>query len=185
MSKERNHRIHLEQTLHSLLLTRPLREITVSDLCSQAGLARKVFYKYYRDREDCFTSLVDQVLRESMVYTARNVPHWQLSLDAAQVIVQFWKDHRSLLDILTANGLESLLIARAVELSMAEDSTPLALLSRPELACDEDILRCYLASHYALILSWHRRGFDTPVEHMARKYLRITAYPMMYTQDSL
>ncbi len=173
-------RRQIEQGLYDMLVTIPFQELRICDLCENLGITRKVFYKHYQDKEDCLCALMEDVMRKSLVYTVRNIPGWGLSLEAAQVILAYWKENRSLLDIVARDHLLELFVSLALEIALEEKDYLQEMLSCPEMPCDRDILNCYLGCHFAMILQWHARSFDTPVEEMARKYLRLVQLPLFY-----
>ncbi len=172
-------RKQIEDGLYAMLLAAPIGEITISDLCTRLGITRKVFYRHFRDKEDCLCSIMDNVIRDSLVSTIRNIPHLQMSLESAAVIVEYWKDQKGFLDILLRDHLLELFMARVFVLARQEDETMFQRMDNALMACDSDIMGCFLTCHYALILQWHARRYDTPVEEMAKKYLRITQYPLL------
>ena len=173
-------REQMEEALFQMLKTTPYQQITVSKLCACVGIARKVFYRHYRDKEDCLKALIENVLGKSLVYTIQNIPEWGLSQESARVILEYWKENRCFLDIIARDHLLESFVAQAQVLSLEEKDTIWQLLSRPETPCDMDILGCYLGCHFTLVFQWHGRGFDTPVEEMARKYIRLVRCPLFY-----
>ncbi len=172
-------RKQIEEQFYKMLKAMPYQEISITDLCIDLGIPRKIFYKFYRDKEDCLNSILDSVYRESLTYTVSTIPNWSLSLNSAVVILTYWKSKKEFLDIIDSNDMISLFIKRAIVFSLREDVTTAALLDRPDIPCDQDVLTSYICSHFAMILGWHSRGFDTPLEEMAKKYLRIATQPMI------
>lgn len=170
---------------YELLKNTAYEDITVSGLCEQLGIARKIFYKNYRDKRDCVCSLIDRVLTETQLTTARNVKTWALSMESATVIMECWKARREFLDMIVKNGFIDLLVERAIRLAITEDDTVRTLLERSDMPCDEYILATFLSCHFTLILQWYANGFDAPIEEMARKYLRIAKHPMVSEPDNL
>lgn len=168
---------------YELLKKTPYEDITVSDLCAQVGVARKIFYRNYRDKRDCICALIDKTLTEIQLLTAQRIKDWTLSLDSAAVIMECWKSRQEFLDIMVSNHFADLMIERAILLALTEDTTTRTLLERNDMPCDEYILTAFLCCHFTLILQWHFNGFATPVEEMAQKYLRIAIQPMVAHSD--
>lgn len=169
----------IEDCLYENLLHTPWQSISVADICRQVGISRKAYYNYYRDKDDCFTSYVDRLLRDSVLEVARNLPDDATELDAAIVMLDFWKGQKTFLDVVVRNNLLHTLILRNIEYAMTEDRAILEQLSTPEVESDTDILACYTSIQLALMLSWYSRGYDTPTEEMAKKFLRILHDPLI------
>ena len=52
----------LEDCLLKNMLQKSYGEISVSDLCEQAGISRKSFYRYFGNKDGCLCALLDRVL---------------------------------------------------------------------------------------------------------------------------
>ena len=173
----------IEDCLYENLLHTPYQSISVSDLCRQVGISRKAFYNYYHDKESCFCAIIDRMIRESMISNITNTPNRANALDAAIVMLDFWKSKREFFDIIMRNNLTHFLLLRNMEYVLREDRTILDLLSTPEMKTDSDILACYMTSQITLVMQWYFRGFEDPTEEIARKLLRILHVPMIQLAD--
>ncbi len=174
-----NRRQQILDCLYQMLHHTAYKDITVSALCQELGIVRKVFYKHFRDKEDCLGGLIDQVLWESLTYTIEHAAQWGLTPETAQAILEYWLEKRDFLDIITRNHLLEVFMERAFATPPHDEIASFRCFDHPLLPCDSDILGCYLSCHFALIIQWYHRGFDTPVEEMAKKYLRITTSPLL------
>lgn len=174
----------IEDCLFENLLRTPWQSIAVADLCRQVGISRKAYYNYYKDKEDCLCSYIDRLLRDSMIHTARNLPDNATALDAAVIMLDYWKAQKSFLDALVKNNLTYFLMVSNITYALEEDRALLQQLSTPEVPTDVDIVSCYTAIQLTLVLSWHGRGFDTPTEEMAKKLLRLLFHPMIPQGDN-
>lgn len=58
----RNSTAKIRKALLNFLKDRPLSEITVTEICTSAGLNRTTFYKYYRTTQDVLDELVQEQL---------------------------------------------------------------------------------------------------------------------------
>ncbi len=162
-----------------MLETTPYTELRISDLCQKLGIGRKVFYSRFRDKEACLNAVMDQVFHEAMVYSVRNMPELMFTLEGTRIILEGWKKQGAFLEILRRDRLQDRMVARAVEFSIQEDAQILSILDAPGHPCDRDILSCFMAIHFGLLLRWQARNFDTPVEEMAKKYLRAVCMPLI------
>lgn len=169
----------IEDCLYENLLHNPWQSISVSDICRQVGISRKAYYNYYKDKESCFCAYIDRLIREALLVASQNIPDNGTPLEAAVCLLNFWKEHKNFFDILVKNNLTYYLTARTVNFVLTEDTSFLSRLSTAEIPSDTDILSCYAAVQNTLILLWYGRGFDTPTEEMARKFLRIMHEPLI------
>lgn len=169
----------IEDCLYENMLHTPYASISVSDICRQVGISRKAFYNYYHDKDACLCAIIDRVLRDAVLHTTTHSPDSATPLEAAMVLLDYWKSQKPFYDILVRNNLLYMLVFRNVDYVLKEDPGFLDLLSTPEVKSDADILACYTSSHITLVLQWYFRGFDTPTEEMAKKLLRIMHVPMI------
>lgn len=169
----------IEDCLYENLLHTPWQSISVADICRQVGISRKAYYNYYKDKEACFCAYIDRLIRDALLVTSQNIPDSDTPLEAAVMLLDYWKSKKPFFDILVKNGLTYFLIAQTSHYVLTEDRTVMDRLSTEEIPSDADILTCYSAIQIMLILQWHSRGFDTPTVDMARKFLRLMHEPLV------
>ena len=169
----------IEDCLYENLLHTPWQSISVADICRQVGISRKAYYNYYRDKESCFTAFLDRTLEEIMLHVTQALSDNATPLESAIVLLSYWREQKPLLDVLVRNNLLYALLSRSAAYCNREDHSLLESLSTTEIPMDEDILCCYTNVQLTLLLNWYGRGFDTPVEEMAKKLLRILHEPLI------
>ena len=169
----------IEDCLYENLLHTPWQSISVADICRQVGISRKAYYNYYKDKESCFCAYIDRLIRDALLVTSQNIPDNSTPLEAAVILLDYWKENKAFFDVLVKNNLTYFLTSQTVHYILTEDRTIMDRLSTAEIPSDSDILSCYAAIQVTLILLWHSRGFDTPTEEMARKFLRIMYEPLV------
>ena len=169
----------IEDCLFENLQHTSWQSISVADICRQVGISRKAYYNYYKDKNDCFCSYVDRILRDAALYTAQNLPDEATPQEAAVVLLDYWKQQKTFLDVIVRNGLLDVLMLRNVEYVLKEDRSQLERLSTESLPSDTDILTCYTAVQTALLLCWYSRNFEDPTEEIARKLLRLLHKPLI------
>lgn len=176
-AQRRQHQI--EDCLFENLTHTPWQSISVADICRQVGISRKAYYNYYKDKHDCFCAYVDRIFDECVHYTGQQLGEDSGAMDLAVCLLEFWRDHKLLLDVVVRNDLLFILIERNIDYVLNRDRTLLQLLDTDSIPTDEDILTCYTTVQITLILRWHERNFDTPVEEMAKKFLRLLTEPLI------
>lgn len=169
----------IEDCLYENLLHAPWQSISVADICRQVGISRKAYYNYYKDKESCFCSYIDRILRDIILEASQNIPDKAGPLETAAALLDHWKSRKEFIDVLVHNNLLYFLMARCIDYVLTEDRNILENLSTKDIPSDTDILSCYTAIQLTLILQWYNRGFDTPVEEMARKFLRLIHEPLI------
>ena len=70
---------------------KPVSEITVSEICDQAGISRKTFYKYYSDQFALLLAMQDDLFAGFERYVEQLPPN---VFDMAPALVSFASDHR-------------------------------------------------------------------------------------------
>ena len=171
--------IQIEDCLYENLLHTPWQSISVADICRQVGISRKAYYNYYKDKEACFCAYIDRLIRDILLMASQQLRDDATPLEAAIAMLDYWKFHKPLFDILVKNNLTHYFTARTVNYVLTEDHSVMERLSTEEIPTDTDILSCYAAVQNTLILLWYGRGFDTPTEEMAKKFLRIMHEPLI------
>ncbi len=73
MTTKQDHRkrvtkMMLQQALTKLLQTKPIQEITVTQLCQESGINRTTFYLHYQDAYDMLEKIQDEFYDELMVH---------------------------------------------------------------------------------------------------------------------
>lgn len=169
----------IEDCLYECLLHTPYRSVSVSDICQRVGISRKAFYNYYRDKDACFCAVIRRKLRDSMLRATTEIPDGATMLQATTTMLSYWKEQKEFLDMIVRNQLLHFLLMESIQHTLHEEGSILDLLSTSEVKSDKDILACYMSSQITLLLQWYQRNFDTPVEEMAKKYLRIIHEPMI------
>ncbi len=98
---------HLIEALLSLLVQKPLKDISISELVDTAGVGRASFYRNYKCKEDILTVYLDTLFREWTDECNKN-SKMPLSEQVRSMIAHFEK-HRSFYQLLNERGLVYLL----------------------------------------------------------------------------
>lgn len=103
-------RIWLWESLEKLLHQKKLSKITITEICSNADLARKTFYNSFKNKEDLLIyqcrKIVNRYFKE-----LQNIPNNKRTLEETlKTFLYFWWDYRDLLLLLKSQNLFSILI---------------------------------------------------------------------------
>lgn len=91
---------------------KPVSEITVSEICEDAGVSRKTFYKYYSDQFALLMAMQEDLFAEfeaRLEYVPANV------FEMVPVIIAFAADHRVLVRAVFENRSEGNFIDRILD----------------------------------------------------------------------
>ena len=157
----------LEQCLLELMEEIPYNAITVNQICEQAGISRKSFYRYFENREDCLCALLDHTIMDGVSYY---LPDGRLDFsepDFCIRICEYWQRQTPLLDALEKNGLSLHLLQRIVRYILVEE---------PDYARHIGIPQDYAMEHavytigglMGLILTWHHEGYQKTAVQMGQ-----------------
>lgn len=174
---------HLEGQLFQAMLQKPYSEISVSDLCGQAGISRKSFYRYFSSKDGCLNALLDRVLLGSAVYsTLVDYSAGMESLELKQLMA-YWMDQKPLLDVITNNNLQSKLLERCMQHTILEEREALRWLGVCDVNQDMETVIFSVTGFLAVLLEWSRTDFPRSVDQMAQIMTRIWTQPLMRTPE--
>jgi AcrR family transcriptional regulator len=114
---ERTKRL-LNQAFMQLIEEKPYRKITVTDICDQAGFARKTFYAHYETKEDIITECLDNLLDVSFYKPFKDLEEFPPITEADRGILKLivmWQENAHFFRFLAENGLNDLLLNKYKE----------------------------------------------------------------------
>ena len=162
----------LSKGLFHFLKTMPLSKVTVSQLCAQAGITRRTFYRNCREKKDLVLyacdDLIDSLLDSSDLFSTNAELMYSH-------FFEFWYGHRAFLSAVCGNDLAGLFVGRFV--SHVNDRMRFPLQEKAaEKAEDAGRLRrfsnAFLLGGFAqMLISWTQEGFETPPRKMAETIL--------------
>lgn len=150
---------HLTDALVALLRKKPLEEISVSELCTRAGVGRASFYRNYESKEEILTREIDRLFRAWTDGAGQN-ENIPLSEWLGRMFAHFER-HRAFYELLNRRGLTGLLKDAVVGLCGP----------KPEHAKEEAYARAYVAyALYGWIEVWFQRGMCETAEEIAEMF---------------
>ncbi len=148
---------HLTQAMLALLGTKPIEEISISELCDLAGVGRTSFYRNFKDKDDVIRCHIRELFREwAEPYQANpNTPVREL----VRLVFSHFEKNRDFYGLLNERGLVYLLKDIILDLCHFDPDQPLPL------AYASSYIGFFL---YGWIETWFRRGMkDTPEDLLA------------------
>ena len=156
----------LEEGLLAAMKTKRYEEITISDLCSQMGIPRKSFYRYFSSKDGALYALIDHTLldfeQQTGILTGDALGNvaWDL-----RHFFAFWQERRQLLDALERSGLSGVLVQRAISQAQNEYTMP-RYQTNPEIRrIQSHAITFCICGIMSMVTRWHRSGYaESPAE---------------------
>lgn len=161
----------LEAAFLTLALQQNYDDITISAICQEAGLSRKVFYRLFENKNDVLYALIDHTLGAFEAYRPDDAPLHRF--------FSYWKEQKRLLDALDLTQCNALLVDRVIRLTLNSNRMPAWDLPSDLKACGRNLQVFYLTGIFGIMLEWHMRGYDTSVEEMSSTLLTLLSTPLL------
>ena len=162
----------LEQCLLELMGEKLLQQITISDLCKQAGISRKSFYRYFDSKEGCLHALLDHFIIDGYAYYLPGPDSSNPTLEFCNRIFTYWQMQTRLLDAMERNGQSLQILQRMVRCTLEEE---------PEYArymgiSDQNVMEHVVYSVggiMGLVLTWHHEHYPKSAAQMGEILYRL------------
>lgn len=168
----------LEQGLLRLMLRRNYEDLTVKDLCDEMALPRKSFYRYFSSKEGVLYALIDHTLADFFMMPTVGNKSRGTAIGDLDLYFLFWYEKRELLDALHRSGLSGILAERATNFALQEGHMPRQFKKmRPDI---QTLAMAFsITGLMAMILQWHRSGFQLSPDEMTKLATEILTAPLL------
>ena len=153
-------------------------EITVSSLCTQMGIPRKSFYRYFSSKEGALHALIDHALLDYESFTAEFFKKNCSVQEEMTAVFAYWVHKKKLLDALQKSGLSGVLVNRAIGHSVLEVMREHKFLPPEEQQAQGYITLFAVSGLMAMVIQWHHDGYSQSAEQMAAIALRLMTQPI-------
>ena len=143
-----------QTTLLSMMKKQKYHDISVTSLCKEMEIPRKAFYRYFDSLEDVLFLIFDVTLTESFLFL-------EVKTDVTGFF-NYWKKHKSFLDVLEKNGLSHLLATR---LQQRLNHT----INNNQLVMQELRYAGYISAIMTILLIWHHAGMQQSAEEISQQ----------------
>ena len=158
-----------EECLLRKMLAQPYHEITITALCEETGLSRRVFYRLFDRKEDVLDALIDHTLTDYITY----MPSSDVSEGGMHRFLAYWKDQHELLEALIRSDLYMHLWEHAIRHILREDLDVQTVFSPDTTNYARDLLIFYISGLFVLILDWHAEGYTRTIDEMSALLMHI------------
>ena len=147
---------HITDALLKLLREKPIEEISISELCEQAGIGRASFYRNFESKEDILRANIHRLFQE---WTAEGTQGENRPLsEFLRSLFSHFENHRDFYELLNQRNLIYLL--KDVIIGICGP--------KPEQSKEEAYTRAYITyTLYGWIEVWFQRGMQETAEEIA------------------
>ena len=146
---------HLTSSMLALLEEKPITEISVSELCSMAGVGRTSFYRNYEEKEDIIKTYIEHLFQD-WADKCKKTPNLSVK-ETVRIVFSHFEANRDFYSLLNKRGLVYLIKDIILDLCgfNPEQEMPAAYSS------------AYVAFFlYGWIEVWFRRGMKDTAEEL-------------------
>ena len=167
----------IELVLLECMKRKSYDELSVNEICDEAGVPRKAFYRYFDNKESALTALINHTL-ESYEFAPKNTV-MQRSLEGdLENFFKFWLERGELLNVLAKNKLMGNLMQGALAYSETDKAILEKFLPGESPFMQKSIIRFAICGLMSAMLSWHADGFHESPSDMARVMCRMFSSPL-------
>lgn len=172
----------IENCLLENMLSVPYERISVADMCRQMGISRRLYYTYFPDKDACLVSLIDRYVYASIAHHSdEDFAAADYDLTASTIdYLRYWQNHLDFLSMITRQNLKTLMVDRCHICFRDNFHYLLDHLSTPDFQADDSTIWLYAAFCFTILMQWYEQGCQTPVEEMAKKYMRMLKSPLLH-----
>ena len=171
--KSFRHQLKFEETMMQLIIQQPYDTISISQLCREAGLSRKTFYRLFDSKADVIYALVDQRIIDAASY----VPPEGEKDGGLHRFFGYWQTEKIFLDALAAANISTLLTQRAILYTMKECPDCRHVFGSDTEENSWESMIFYLSGMFALVLDWHQHGFSRDIDELCDLCMHLLTTP--------
>lgn len=160
----------IAEALFLLMKQKPYQEITITDICARAGVARTTYYRNFSSKENVIEDTLHGVMDEYMSYM-RGTPHNSRYTDYDSILAAFQalRQYSEWINRMIEANIATLLLKELIRFELEIEP-----LREGDYA--ERILReAYAGALYTVFVMWLKDGMDQPAETVARFFTDLVA----------
>lgn len=161
------------ETMMHLMIHQAYDTISISQLCREAGLSRKTFYRLFENKADVLYALVDQRIIDAASY----VPAPGEKDGGLHRFFGYWHSEKEFLDSLAANHISTLLTQRAILYTMKEAPDCRHMFGSDVEENSWETMIFYLSGMFALVLDWHEHDFTRHIDELCDLCMHLLTTP--------
>lgn len=169
----------IADTFLEMLKSQSYHDISISELCRQANVPRKTFYRYFDSKEDIFSYICDSTTIAYELFDKSENP--KTSQQLLEKVFRFWLTQKNFLYLTKKNQLDHYL---AQSIAASNDRLKMAFSKstfhdNPELASMANLFMC--TGLFSLIFAWRDSHFEKTPAEMADILTNLLTKPLYIT----
>lgn len=174
----------IADTFLRLLSVRSYEKISISELCQEARIPRKSFYRYFDSKWDVFLLAVDLMLIDFTTRTdSGNDRKTRSPEEEIAKIFSFFLERKQFLDLVKRDHLSALFFQRIVEQTLSEHVGFRFVVSDHTERQIQMSMMFSVTGLLTLLWDWHQRGCQESPEEMGRIITPMLTVPLFYRAD--
>lgn len=162
----------LEQCLLELMADTPYSGITIGQICQQAGVSRKSFYRYFDSKDGCLHALLDHVIIGGYTYYMTDSDTIYEDLSLCVRFFEYWQQQTQLLDVLERNNQSLLLAQRMVRYLLEGEPEYAHFMGIPPSDVMEHVVYT-VSGTMGMVLAWHHAHYPKTAAQMGNILYRL------------
>lgn len=153
----------LTEGLIKLMETNDYSMITVTQICQEAQLSRRTFYRLYETKEEILQEYMNFLAKEFIDMVSKEAPgHYT---EVAMIYFEFWKQHVDFLNLLKKSKMLDLIHSTAGEIAPV-----IFQIVKPDVQVDAEVLSFSLSYSLGglngILIKWIEEGMMVSPEQI-------------------
>ena len=161
----------LEQCLLELMADTPFSNITIGQICQQADVSRKSFYRYFDSKEGCLHALLDHIIMDGSTYYLSAGDEENMVTFCTRIF-EYWHRQTPLLDALERDGQSLQILQRMVRYILIEEPDYARYMNISSQDLMEHVVYT-VGGIMGLILTWHHERYPKSAAQMGEVLYRL------------
>lgn len=150
--------------LLQLMTTNDFSMITVTQICQEADLSRRTFYRLYESKEELLSDYLASLSENFKNIVSESIP--KNYLEVAKVYFSFWKQHEDFLSLLKRNNMIGVIYSTSSEMA------PIVFqMVKPNIKMEADLLSFALSYSLGglngMLIQWVEGGMKLSSDQLA------------------
>lgn len=155
-----NQQRQFEDALLEILKTKEMEKISVVEICQQAGITRRIFYRLFETKYDCLVSAIDHRILALESYASENG-----TIDFRRLLENI-REKDSFFNVMEKSRQAGLFMERIFDYSLREHEEAKRLIGLFGDA-GKDIIFYHISGFVGLLFYWSSTGYTRTIDEMA------------------
>ena len=170
----------IENAFLTLLVTKSYEEVTVSEVCSQANIPRKAFYRYFDGKEGLLEALIEHTLQGYQGYYENFKRERRTLKGELECFFSFWliEPQKTFLKVIIKNSLTGHLLRNSQSSSVINNVAIEKFLPNDTSGMRNHVFNFAISGLMTLMLDWFNGGHKESPSAMAEISCRLIHQPL-------